>query len=162
MEATASTRSPHSAGHVCLGANGRLITGDVLLEEISPNPTFEFTRNGERIRTLPLLLRSLRRLLALNPAEIFPGHGEPFGPGAPRIRAMLEHHVQRRERIAALLTDRPQRAFDLARSLFPDADPFNRFLSLSEVLGHLDLLVADGRALEVVADGGVAYLRRDD
>ncbi len=152
----------HSAGHVCLAADGRLITGDVLLEEISPNPTFEFTRSGERIRTLPLLLQSLRRLLALEPEEIFPGHGEPFGPGAPRIRAMLEHHVQRREQVAALLTGAPQRAFDLARILFPDADSFNRFLSLSEAIGHLDLLVADGRASEVVDGGRVTYLRRDD
>jgi glyoxylase-like metal-dependent hydrolase (beta-lactamase superfamily II) len=150
----------HSAGHICLSAESRVIAGDVLLEEISPNPLLEFTPDGERIRTLPLLLGSLRRLLDLNPAQIFPGHGEPFGPAAPRILRMLEHHVERREQIAALLTDTPQQAFDLARLLFPNVDPLNRLLTLSEVIGHLDLLVADGRALEITGGGRVAY-RRD-
>src|SRR3972149_3395186 len=63
----------HSAGHICLSAESRVIAGDVLLEEISPNPLLEFTPDGKRIRTLPLLLGSLRRLLDLNPPTIFPG-----------------------------------------------------------------------------------------
>ncbi len=149
----------HSAGHICLSAEGSLIAGDVLLEEISPNPVLEFTPDGERIHTLPLLLRSLRRLLELNPTQIFPGHGDPFGPAAPRIRRLLEHHVERGEQIASLLTATPQPAYDLAASLFPNVDPFNRLLALSEVIGHLDLLVAAGRAVEVTAGGRSTYRR---
>ena len=161
VELTVLHTPGHSAGHICLSAESRVIAGDVLLEEISPNPLLEFTPDGARIRTLPLLLGSLRRLLDLNPAQIFPGHGEPFGPAAPRILRMLEHHVERREQIAALLTDTPQQAFDLARLLFPNVDPLNRLLTLSEVIGHLDLLVADGRALEITEGGRAAYRRSD-
>lgn len=151
----------HSAGHICLLADGGIIAGDVLLEAISPNPLLEFGPGGERIRTLPLLLDSLRRLLHLNPAQVFPGHGEPFGPAAPRIHRLLEHHAQRQEEVAALLGGGPQQAFDLATALFPDVDPLNRLLALSEVNGHLDLLVAAGRVVETVEDGKVFYRRSD-
>lgn len=151
----------HSAGHICLLADGGILAGDVLLEAISPNPLLEFGPGGERVRTLPLLLDSLRRLLRLDPQRVFPGHGEPFGPAAPRIHRLLEHHAQRQERVAALLGDSPQQAFELARALFPDVDPLNRLLALSEVNGHLDLLVAAGRVVETVEGGGIFYRRRD-
>jgi glyoxylase-like metal-dependent hydrolase (beta-lactamase superfamily II) len=151
----------HSAGHVCLSTDDAVIAGDVLLEVISPNPLLEFGPGGERIRTLPLLLDSLRRLLHLNPAQVFPGHGEPFGPAAPRIHRLLEHHAERRERIAALLEGAPVQAFDVAGELFPDVDPLNRLLALTEVIGHLDLLLADGRVVETEEGGRVFYRRRD-
>ncbi|MDQ7850433.1 MAG: MBL fold metallo-hydrolase [Armatimonadota bacterium] len=151
----------HSAGHICLRVDEAIIAGDVLLEAVSPNPLLEFGPGGQRIRTLPLLLDSLRRLLQLNPVQVFPGHGEPFGPAAPRIHRLLEHHAQRQERVVALLGGSPQQAFDLSRALFPDVDPLNRLLALSEVNGHLDLLVAAGRVVETVEGGRVFYRRRD-
>jgi len=150
----------HSAGHICLHRNGTLIAGDVLLEEITPNPIVEYAGDGQRIPTLPLLLSSLRRLAELNPAAILPGHGAPFGPAAPRVREMLAHQAQRQEEVAALLTDHPRTAFDLARELFPDADTLNLILAVSEILGQLDLLAAEGRAAEeAVGNDQTAYRR---
>jgi glyoxylase-like metal-dependent hydrolase (beta-lactamase superfamily II) len=151
----------HSAGHVCLRLADRVIAGDVLLEEISPNPLLEFDAAGHRIRTLPLLVSSLRRLQDLNPPQIFPGHGDPFGPAAPRVTVLLNHHAARAEEVAALLTASPQPVFDLARALFPEVDPLNRLLSLSEVLGHLDLLADAGRATAVWRNGRLGYRRAD-
>ncbi len=152
----------HSAGHICLFSRGRLIAGDVLLEEISPNPLLEFTAEGRRVQTLPLLLSSLQRLHALNPTEVYPGHGVPFGPAAPRIESVLAHHAQRLTQIAGLLRDVPQPAFTLAGILFPEVDPMNRLLSVSEVIGHLDLLVADGRAVEIEDGERILYRRNPD
>jgi len=151
----------HSAGHICLAGDGVLIAGDMLLEEISPNPLLEFTASGERVQTLPLLLASLRRLHALNPPIVYPGHGEPFGPAAPRIERVLAHHAERLEQISSLLGDSPQAAADLAEVLFPTSDPMNRLLALAEVIGHLDVLVAEARAEEVSTGGRIAYRRRE-
>ena len=138
----------HSAGHICLHWNGTVIAGDVLLEEITPNPIVEYGQDGTRIPTLPLLLSSLRRLGALNPGRIFPGHGTPFGPAAPRVQAMLAHQAQRQEEVAGLLTADPRTAFELAGALFPNTETLNLVLAVSEILGQLDLLVAAGRAVE--------------
>lgn len=138
----------HSAGHICLHRNGTLIAGDVLLEEITPNPIVEYRKDGRRIPTLPLLLSSLRRLAALNPAEIFPGHGPPFGPAGPRVQEMLAHQAQRQEEVAALLTSVPRAAYELAGELFPNTETLNLVLAVSEILGQLDLLAAEGRAAE--------------
>lgn len=150
----------HSAGHICLRHDGTLIAGDVLLEEVSPNPFLEFGPDGRRTPTLPLLLASLLRLAALNPADVYPGHGSPFGPAGPRIEAMLAQHARRQEEVAALLTDAPRTAFDLAGALFPGADLLNLVLALSEVLGHLDLLIAQRRAEEeTVGEDRVGYRR---
>ncbi|HEV8338583.1 MAG TPA: MBL fold metallo-hydrolase [bacterium] len=150
----------HSAGHICLHRNDTLIAGDILLEEITPNPIVEYGPDGRRIPTLPLLLSSLRRLAELNPAEIFPGHGAPFGPAAPRVREMLAHQAQRQDEVAALLTDHPRTAFDLAGELFPQADRLNMILSVFETLGQLDLLVAEGRAAEETMDKDRTAYRR--
>lgn len=138
----------HSAGHICLHRDSALIAGDVLLEEITPNPIVEYGMDGRRIPTLPLLLASLRRLADLNPAEIFPGHGSPFGPAAPRVQEMLAHQAQRQEEVAALLTSVPRTAYELAGELFPNTDTLNLVLAVSEILGQLDLLAAEGRAAE--------------
>jgi len=150
----------HAAGHICLRRGGLLIAGDVLLEEITPNPLVEYGGDGTRIPTLPLLLASLRRLGALNPAEIFPGHGAPFGPAAPRVEQMLAHQAQRQEEVAALLTGDSRTAFDLAGALFPDAETLNLVLAVSEILGQLDLLVTEGRAAEERLGGDRSGYRR--
>ncbi len=58
----------HAQGHICLWDGHSLIAGDLLLEEVSPNPVIEFDAAGQRLRTLPAYLRSLRRVAALRPA----------------------------------------------------------------------------------------------
>lgn len=146
----------HAQGHICLWDGGALISGDLLLEEISPNPIIEFDPNGGRLRTLPALLQSLRRVEALAPAVAYPGHGEIIVGPAPRARELLRHHAERRERLAALLAGRFWTLRELAANWYPDLDRFNLFLGLSEVLGHLDLLEDDGR-LTVERRGGVLH-----
>lgn len=147
----------HAQGHICLWDGEALISGDLLLEEISPNPVIEFAPDGARLRTLPALVRSLRRVEALAPAVAYPGHGEVIVGPAPRARELLRHHAERRERLAALLGGRPWTLRELAAAWYPDLDRFNLFLGLSEVLGHLDLLEDDGRLTVERRDGILHY-----
>lgn len=146
----------HAQGHICLKNGGALISGDLLLEEISPNPLVEFDGNGNRIHTLPALLRSLQRIAALEPAIAYPGHGDPIPDPARRARELLLHHEARKERLAQMLAGRAWTLRELAAVWFPDLGPANLILGLSEVLGHLDLIETDGH-LAVERRNGVLH-----
>jgi glyoxylase-like metal-dependent hydrolase (beta-lactamase superfamily II) len=138
----------HSQGHVCLydPEDGVLIAGDLLLETISPNPIVEFTPRGRRIPTLPQYLQSLRRVLLLNCEVAYPGHGAPILNPSVRIRELIAHHDQRKEQIHALLAGTPKTLFELVQEFYHDLDPVNTMLALSEIVGHLDLLIEEKRA----------------
>lgn len=148
----------HSQGHICLWDGDRLISGDMLLDEISPNPLVEFDCEGRRVPTLPALVRSLRRAAALEPAVAYPGHGDPLLLPARRALEVIRHHARRKEDLAGRLTGPPQTLRALVEAWFPKLDQFNLVLGLSEVMGHLDLLANEGR-LVVMRRGGVVYYR---
>jgi glyoxylase-like metal-dependent hydrolase (beta-lactamase superfamily II) len=137
----------HSLGHICLyHDDGALIAGDLLLEEISPNPIVEFDERGMRIPTLPQYLHSLRRILLLNCDLAYPGHGGPIVNPNARIRELIAHHEQRKEAIHARLDSRGKTLVQLCQELYQNLDELNLMLALSEVIGHLDLLLEEKRA----------------
>lgn len=136
----------HSIGHICLyHEDGVLVAGDLLLEEISPNPLVEFDARGERIPTLPQYLHSLRRVLLLNCDLAYPGHGGPIANPSARIRELIGHHEQRKEEIHKRLGRQGKTLVALCRELYQNLDDLNLMLALSEVVGHLDLLAEEKR-----------------
>jgi glyoxylase-like metal-dependent hydrolase (beta-lactamase superfamily II) len=146
----------HAQGHICLWDGEALVAGDLLLEEISPNPIVEFGADGRRLRTLPALVRSLERIAALNPPIAYPGHGDPVARPAARAREVIRHHEEREVRLARMLAERPWTLREIAAAWFPGLEEMNLILGLSEVLGHLDLIEARGR-LAAERRGGVVY-----
>ncbi len=151
----------HSPGSVCFydPASRDLIAGDTLLSEITSNAILEFREEGApagaargtlvRERTLPIYLDTLRRVADLDVDEVLPGHGEPFTGHRAIVAERMKHYEARKAAISAILRDRgPSTVSTIARTLFPDqTEPTGQFLALSEVLGHLDLLEADGAVL---------------
>ena len=136
----------HSQGHLCFyHDDGVLIAGDLLLEEVSPNPIVEFSPDGQRQTTLPQYLHSLRRVLLLNCDLAYPGHGDPITNPGGRIRELIAHHEQRKEEIAARLSTTPKTLVALTHDLYQGLDDLNLMLALSEVIGHLDLLAEEKR-----------------
>jgi len=150
----------HAQGHICLRDGGTLISGDLLLEEISPNPIIEFDSAGHRLPTLPAYLTSLRRIEALAPQIAYPGHGEPIVDPVARVREIMQHHEERKEMLAGTLGGRAWTLRELAAAWYPSVDEFNLFLALSEVIGHLDLLEAEGRLSIERRDGILHYAIR--
>ena len=55
----------------------------------------------------------------------------------------------RAEKIHALIAERPKSAYEIAQELWGNVAVTQAFLTLSEVIGHLDLLIAEGRAREL-------------
>lgn len=151
----------HAQGHVCLWDGEAMISGDLLLDEISPNPMVEFDGEGRRLRTLPALLGSLRRVEALAPTVAYPGHGEPIRDPAARARALLRHHAARKAHLMEMLAGRAWTLRELAAAWFQGLDQVNLLLGLSEVLGHLDLIEEDGRLAAERRDGVLHYSLAD-
>jgi glyoxylase-like metal-dependent hydrolase (beta-lactamase superfamily II) len=115
----------------------------------------ELARN--RPRALITYMESLRRTRDL-PAEIvLPGHGEPVTDHAALIDERLRFHAKRAERILELIRDQPRSGYELAQAHFGDVAVTQAYLTLSEILGHVDLLLADGRVVERERDGVVYF-----
>lgn len=148
----------HSIGHICLyHEDGSLIAGDLLLEEVSPNPVVEFGPTGERIPTLPQYLHSLRRVLLLNCDIAYPGHGEPITNPSARARELMTHHEQRKEQIFERLGKTPKTLLALCQEIYRNLDEVNVMLALSEVIGHLDLLIEEKRVAVSRRKGQLYY-----
>jgi hypothetical protein len=73
------------------------------------------------------------------------------------VRQRVAFHAQCAERILELFDGSPLTTYQIVRRLFPQLDPLNFFLAISEVLGHLDLLESEGRASAIQRDGVVVW-----
>jgi len=153
----------HTAGHICLfhRESGVLFSGDTLLLDVSPNPLIEPDPMDptERRQSLVEYMASLDRLSELPLSTVFSGHGEPIEDPHALIEDMRRHHRERTTALAALLDDGGKTAWQLAGELFPSLEGFDNFLAVSEVVAHIDLLIAHGLA-ESDDRNGVAYHRR--
>jgi glyoxylase-like metal-dependent hydrolase (beta-lactamase superfamily II) len=136
-----------------------LIAADHLIKHISSNPLISRPLDDrelsprERPQALVTYLESLRKTRDL-PAEIvLSGHGEPITDHVALIDERFEFHARRADRIYELIAERPRTGYDLAQALFGDIAVTQAYLTLSEVLGHVDLLLNDGRVREVERDG---------
>src|SRR5919197_2349085 len=133
-----------------------LFCADHLIAHISSNPLISRPLDGsaERPHALMIYMDSLRRTREL-PAEILlPGHGDPITDHRALIDERFALHQRRAEKIHGLIAERPRSAYEIAQELWGNVAVTQAFLTLSEVLGHVDLLAADGRVREV-PDGDV-------
>ena len=133
-----------------------LIAADHLIKHISSNPLISRPLDGsaERTQALVTYLESLRRTREL-PAEIvLAGHGEPITDHAALIDERFKLHQRRAEKLYRLIVEQPRTGHELAQALWGDVAVTQAFLTLSEVIGHVDLLVNAGHVRET-DDGAV-------
>ena len=151
----------HRPGHsptdtVFLDAERRmLIAADHLLPNISSNPLITRPRDGStgRAKALVTYLESLERTREMDVDLVLPGHGDPITDHRSLIDERFALHRRRAEKLAGLIADRPRSAYDLAQSLWGNIAVTRAFLTLSEVLGHTDILLDEGRVREVEHEG---------
>jgi uncharacterized protein YycO len=67
-------------------------------------------------------------------------------------------HGRRAERILRLIAADPRTAHEIAQELWGNVAVTQAYLTLSEVLGHVDLLLEDGRVVEEERDGVVRFV----
>jgi glyoxylase-like metal-dependent hydrolase (beta-lactamase superfamily II) len=136
-----------------------LLAADHLIGHISANALITRPLDGstERPQALVTYIDSLHRTRQL-PAEIvLSGHGEPITDHVALIDEQLERYRRRAEKIHALVAERPRTGYELAQELWGNVAVTQAFLTISEVIGHLDLLINEGRVREVSEDGLLRY-----
>jgi glyoxylase-like metal-dependent hydrolase (beta-lactamase superfamily II) len=157
---TARHRPGHSPSDTVFHDRDRdmLFAGDHLIAHISSNPaiTRPLVGSGDpRPQTLVLYLASLRQTHETELELVLPGHGEPIDDHRALIERRFEMHTERRDRLDGLIHDRRRSAYELARELWGNVAVTQAYLTISEVLGHVDLLLNEGRAREVSDPDGV-------
>ena len=141
-----------------------LIAADHLIKHISSNPLISRPLDGsaERTQALVTYLESLKRTRAL-PAEIvLSGHGEPITDHVALIDERFRLHQRRAEKLYRLIAEQPRTGHELAQALWGDVAVTQAFLTLSEVIGHVDLLVNAGYVREVEEGEVVRYEATSD
>jgi glyoxylase-like metal-dependent hydrolase (beta-lactamase superfamily II) len=136
--------------------------GDHVLSRISSNPVIHRPLGGDtsvggREPTLARYLDSLARTRALDLASLMPGHGDVTTEPRALIDLRIRHHQERKETIAELIADGRRTVPQLVETLWGDVETSQIYLALSEVVGHTDLLVEEGRLAEVRDGGAVRF-----
>jgi len=136
-----------------------LIAGDHLIKHISSNPLISRPLEGsdpdDRPQALVIYMRSLEQTKAMELARVLPGHGEEIHGHVQLIEERFRMHERRARKLLGLIADRPRTAYELAQAMWGNVAVTQAYLTLSEVLGHVDLLRNDGHVVERT-EGGVA------
>ncbi len=123
-----------------------LMAGDHLLGHISSNPLIARPLGGgdpdDRPRPLLDYLASMRQTREMPVALTLPGHGDPVADHAGLIDERMGMTERRAGKILRLLEEAsgPLSAHELAVQMWGNVAVSQAFLTLSEVLGHLDVL----------------------
>ncbi len=145
------------------GRPSLLLGADHLIKHISSNPLLarplgvETDSSGPRPQALVTYIDSLAKTRAMDVSLVLPGHGPPIVEHAALIDERMRMHVRRAEKIRRLIEVEPRTAHEIAHELWGNVAVTQAYLTLSEVLGHVDLLLADGSVVEREADGVVRF-----
>jgi glyoxylase-like metal-dependent hydrolase (beta-lactamase superfamily II) len=145
-------------------ADGTLLAGDHLLRHISSNPLISRQIGGKsgepgdgRPRALLTYLASLRETREMELSQVLPGHGEAFADHVALIDERFAMHERRARKIHGLLQEQPMTAHEIAQALWGNVAVTQAYLTLSEVLGHLDLLAERGQVAEHETGGVIRF-----
>jgi glyoxylase-like metal-dependent hydrolase (beta-lactamase superfamily II) len=132
-----------------------LIAADHLLGHISSNPLITRPRDGTagRPQALVQYLESLAATREMDAELVLPGHGDPITNHRELIDQRFALHARRADKIHRLLVEQPRSAYEIAQALWGNIAVTQAYLTLSEVLGHLDVLANEGRVQEVEREG---------
>ena len=152
-------RPGHSPSDLVFFDSGRgvLLGGDHLLAHISSNALVSRPLDGrtEDPRPTPLIhySHSLQATREMGIATVLTGHGEAISDHSALIDTRLADQERRARKILSLIAGEPLTAHAIAQQMWGEIAIKQAYLTLSEVLGHLDLLLAAGTAHERAVDG---------
>jgi glyoxylase-like metal-dependent hydrolase (beta-lactamase superfamily II) len=139
---------------------GTLLAGDHLIGHISSNPLISLPPDGnadERPKSLRIYIDSLKLTQAMPVGTVLPGHGIAFDGHAELIADRFQMHERRANKFLELIREQPRSAHDLAQATWGTVAVTQAYLTLSEVLGHIDLLAERGEVTEVDREGVVIF-----
>ncbi|MDX6658022.1 MAG: hypothetical protein QOH62_2815, partial [Solirubrobacteraceae bacterium] len=138
-----------------------LIGGDHLIKHISSNPLISRPLDGgdpaDRPQALAIYLESLAKTRDMPVVTVLAGHGEEVHDHAALIEERFRLHERRARKLLGLIAQEPSTAYELAQQMWGNVAVTQAYLTLSEVLGHVDLLVNDGHVVEDEHDGVIRF-----
>jgi len=144
----------HTPGLVCLwDAEHRLLfADDHVLARTSPNPFLELRDERTTCRALVHYFDSIRRVQALDVDWVLPGHGAPFQEHRALIDRLFGLYRRRQEKLLAALGNGPSTAFELSEAIFGAQEGARLYLTLSEVIGNLEVMEDEKRVRRAEVD----------
>jgi glyoxylase-like metal-dependent hydrolase (beta-lactamase superfamily II) len=132
----------HSPDHLCFfePRSGTLFGGDLVMN--GGTVVIPASHGG----SLSQYLRSLQRVLELNPRRILPGHGPPIEQPASLLRAYLAHRLARERQIVDALRSRAMTVPELVAVVYAGLQPDLTGAAAESVLAHLAKLAEEDRA----------------
>jgi hydroxyacylglutathione hydrolase len=133
----------HASDHLCyyLVEERALFTGDVVL---GGSTTVIPSGDGDLVD----YLASLRRLLGLDLARIYPAHGPVIEDGPGRIREYIDHRLMRERQILEALGAGLDTIPRMVERIYADVSPKLHPVAAQSVDSHLRKLAKDGRVRE--------------
>lgn len=162
---TGGLRVVHTPGHTpgscsfVREADRTVIAGDCVLKRITPNPVIAVDPidPSRRFRSLAEYLVSLARVRSFAPTLVFGGHGDPVHDFEELFNRYLKLIRERQTTVIASIPKSGATAWEVSRTMFPDADDVHRFLAVSEAVAHLDYAESEGKIAVEISDGQEVY-----
>jgi glyoxylase-like metal-dependent hydrolase (beta-lactamase superfamily II) len=141
VELTTVHTPGHTSDHAAFfePVSGSLFTGDAV---VGRGTSFIDPPDGDLIR----YLRSLDRMLELEPRTIYPGHGPVVLRAREKLKEYRDHRHEREEQLVDALAQGPRTIPQLVGSIYADYPDDVRPLAARSVLAHLLKLEHEGRA----------------
>jgi len=163
---TAVATPGHTRGHVVFADTeaGLLFAGDHVLPHITPSIGFQEAPSQQPLREYLESLNVVRRMPDM---RLLPAHGPVSQSTHARIDELVDHHDQRLALMAEVLAGDESTGYDVARAIgwtrrerkLDELDLMNQMLAICETIYHLDLLVAQERAVSHTGEDGVRRYR---
>ena len=165
----------HAVDEICISLDGVVFTGDHILPQISPHPTYKQAYPTELVGVIPeeyadssdcygleSYLRSLGKVLRLDyyttvfPAHRLYTHDRFHIRNLRRAQDIVRHHVRRLERVMGIMGEGADTVGKVTEKLFParKLSGGGFFAAVPEVVSHLELLADVGDVI-VGEDGAV-------
>ena len=153
----------HTPDHLALFEPDRklLVSGDVILGDISPN----ISHWREMDDALGAYLHSLDKLDTLDIALTLPGHRSLVHNTKERIEALRQHHAHRLDEVRGILDGKSLNAFEVAAAMtwslrgiaWKDFQTPQKWFATNEALSHLEHLVGLGEAVRQHDSNGIRF-----
>lgn len=136
-----------------------LLANDHLIKTISSNPILEPPQTPDLPRPKRLIeyIYHLERIAKLDIEIAYSGHGNEIEDVSALVAKRINFHQKRADKILSNFEGRPRHLWDMTEQLFSHVGLDDKFLAVSEVLGHIDILEADHRLARTVQDGVIYW-----
>jgi glyoxylase-like metal-dependent hydrolase (beta-lactamase superfamily II) len=153
LNVTALHTPGHSADHLCfwLAEDRVVFTGDLVLGKGSSMVTYP---EGN----VAAYLRSLGRLIALDPRMLFPGHWDPVTDAVAKLEEYRTHRLEREAQVLAEVERSKGTAMELTRRVYgPEMGEELLVAAEMTMRAHLQKLIEDGKVRITTRSGDEVF-----